>query len=60
MATEVWLCSGIEKPYRIASWHETYGEFDSVEDAQEFKRLLLEGNEDLIERTYREAVWEVR
>lgn len=47
---EVWLCAGIDRPYRITSWRRDYGEFNSMDDALDFKRLLLLGNPDLREK----------
>jgi hypothetical protein len=44
---QVWLCTGASQPYRIASTRRSYGEFDRLEDARDFMRLLLLGNPDL-------------
>jgi len=44
---QVYLCSGVRKPYRIASTSTTYGEFDQLVDARDFLRLLLAGNPEL-------------
>jgi hypothetical protein len=46
-AEQVYLCAGVSKPYRIASTARTYGEFNHLEDARDFMRLLLLGNPDL-------------
>lgn len=48
---EVWICAGIRRRYRVTSWERDHGEFDQLDDAREFLRLLLEGNPHLVERT---------
>lgn len=40
---QVWVCGGIDKPWRVASWSHDFGEFDQLEDAEELLRLLLVG-----------------
>jgi len=44
---EVWIAVGLRKPHRVCSLEQTFGEFDTVMDAQTFLHLLLIGNPQL-------------
>lgn len=44
---QVWICAGIDKPWRVASESRTFGEFHEIANAQKFLWLLLLGNDDL-------------
>lgn len=47
---DVWLCAGLRRPYRVCSDTHTYGEFDRLDEAREFCRLLVAGNPDTLRR----------
>jgi hypothetical protein len=44
---QVWICSGISKPYRVTSDVRDYGEFHALIDAERLRDLLLAGNEHM-------------
>jgi hypothetical protein len=41
------LCDGLRKPYRITSADHIFGEFDHLDEARDFLRLLIAGNPEL-------------
>jgi hypothetical protein len=47
---DVWMCAGLRRPYRICSASTVYGEFDRLDDARDFWRLLVDGNPDTLRR----------
>ena len=44
---EVWITTGINKPWRVTSRERTFGEFDELSHARKFLWLLVLGNDDL-------------
>ena len=46
-AETVFLCAGLTKRWRVASYERDYGEFDGHTDAVAFLRLLVVGNPGL-------------
>jgi hypothetical protein len=46
---EVWLALGQHRRWRVRSAEHTYGEWDRLDDAQAFLRLLVTGNLELVE-----------
>lgn len=45
---EVWIATGLRRRYRVCSMEETFGEWDSLPQAQAFMGLLLEGNPNMV------------
>jgi hypothetical protein len=46
---EVWLALGMGRRWRVRSAEQTFGEWDRLEDAQAFLRLLVAGNPQYVE-----------
>ena len=46
-AETVFLCSGLRKCWRVASYERDYGEFDELEQARDFLRQLVRDNPGL-------------
>jgi hypothetical protein len=55
--SEVWICAGLKRPYRVASWAETFQEFDSAAEARAYLAGLLAARPELVERVPLELVW---
>ena len=44
---EVWIATGLRRPWRVVSITETLAEFEQLETAQAYLALLVEGRDDL-------------
>jgi hypothetical protein len=55
-AETVFICAGLTRPWRVASYERDYGEFWSYTDAAEFVRLLVLGNPGMVRLVDREEV----
>lgn len=41
---QLWIAAGCFKRWQVCSNQRSFGEFDELEDAREFRRLLVLGN----------------